>query len=261
MASRLTTFIVVLIVTGTLVAGLIVGAQREDVNGPVDLIITNGQVFTGAGGALAQAVAVRGNKILKVGTNRDVKRLRRRQTVSIDAHGATVLAGFNDSHAHLILGGLGLKQLDLLNARTLDAIKDTVREYATANADRPWVLGRGWYYEPFGTSLPTRVLLDSLVPDRPAFLTAYDGHTAMGELTRARGGRHYPTDEGSEARPDRERCPHGRTHWCAGGIGDGADGRRGATTDTRGPAAGAARRGVAGAQPGCDQRSGPRLEP
>ena len=125
MASRLTTFIIVLIVTGTLVAGLIVGAQREDENGPVDLIITNGQVFTGAGGALAQAVAVRGNKILKVGTNRDVKRLRRRQTVSIDAHGATVLAGFNDSHAHLILGGLGLKQLDLLNARTLDAIKDT----------------------------------------------------------------------------------------------------------------------------------------
>jgi predicted amidohydrolase YtcJ len=177
MASRLTTFIVVLIVTGTLVAGLIVGAQREDEDGPVDLIITNGQVFTGAGGALAEAVAVRGNKILKVGSNRDVKRLRRRQTVSIDAHGATVLAGFNDSHAHLILGGLGLKQLDLLNARTLDAIKDTVREYATANADRPWVLGRGWYYEPFGTSLPTRLLLDSLVADRPAFLTAYDGHT------------------------------------------------------------------------------------
>ncbi|HJY33603.1 MAG TPA: amidohydrolase family protein, partial [Vicinamibacterales bacterium] len=167
MASRLTTFIVVLIVTGTLVAGLIVGAQREDEDGPVDLIITNGQVFTGAGGALAEAVAVRGNKILKVGSNRDVKRLRRRQTVSIDAHGATVLAGFNDSHAHLILGGLGLKQLDLLNARTLDAIKDTVREYATANADRPWVLGRGWYYEPFGTSLPTRLLLDSLVADRP----------------------------------------------------------------------------------------------
>ena len=184
MASRLTTFIVVLIVTGTLVAGLIVGAQREDANGPVDLIITNGRVFTGAGGPLAEAIAVRGNKILKVGTNRDVKRLRRRQTVSIDAHGATVLPGFNDSHAHLIVGGLALNRLDLVKARSLDAIKDAVREYAVAYPARAWVLGRGWYYEPFGTSLPTRQLLDALVPDRPAYLTAYDGHTGWAN-TRA----------------------------------------------------------------------------
>jgi predicted amidohydrolase YtcJ len=184
MASRLTTFIVVLIVTATLVAGLMVGAQRADENGPVDLIVTNGRLFTGAGGTLAEALAVRGNKILKVGTNREIKRLRRAHTLSIDAHGATVLAGFNDSHAHLILGGLLLKQLDLTNARTLDAIKDTVRDYAAAHPDRAWVQGRGWYYEPFGTSLPTRQLLDSLVPDRPALLIAFDGHTGWAN-TRA----------------------------------------------------------------------------
>jgi predicted amidohydrolase YtcJ len=184
MASRLTTFIVVLIVTATLVAGLMVGAQREDENGPVDLIITNGRVFTGAGGALAEAVAVRGNKILRVGTNRDIKRLRRRHTVSIDAHGAAVLPGFNDSHAHLISGGLGLHQLDLIEARTLDAIKDGIRGYAATHPDRAWITGHGWYYEPFGTTLPTRQILDSLVPDRPVYLTAYDGHTGWAN-TRA----------------------------------------------------------------------------
>jgi hypothetical protein len=184
MASRITTFIIVLIVTVTLVAGLMVGAQREDANGPVDLIITNGRVFSGAGGALAEAVAVRGNKILKVGTNRDIKRLRRMHTLSIDAHGATVLAGFNDSHAHLISGGLALNRLDLVTARSLDAIKDAVRQYSVAYPDRAWVLGRGWYYEPFGASLPTRQLLDALVPDRPAYLTAYDGHTGWAN-TRA----------------------------------------------------------------------------
>ena len=184
MASRLTTFIVVLIVTGTLVAGLMVGAQREDENGPVDLIITNGRVFTGAGGALAEAVAVRGNKILKVGSNRDIKRLRRPHTVSLDAHGAAVVAGFNDSHAHLISGGLGINRLDLVDARTLDAIKDGIRGYAATHPDRPWVMGHGWYYEPFGTALPTRQLLDSLVPDRPVYLVAYDGHTGWAN-TRA----------------------------------------------------------------------------
>ena len=54
------------------------GAERADEDGPVDLIITNAQVFTGAPGAeLAEAVAIRGDKILRVGSNRDIKRLRR----------------------------------------------------------------------------------------------------------------------------------------------------------------------------------------
>ncbi len=176
MASRLTTLIVVLIVGGTLIAGLIVGAQREDLNGPVDLIITNGRVYTGAGGDLVEAVAIRGNKILRVGSNREVKRLRRAQTVTVDAHGAAVLPGFNDSHTHLLSGGLGFFELDLSGATTLDAVKTAIAAYAEAHSDRQWIMGRGWYYEPFG-GLPTRQQLDVLVPDRPAYLTAYDGHT------------------------------------------------------------------------------------
>lgn len=178
MASRITTFLIVLIVTGTLVAGLIVGAQRDEADGPVDLIITNGKVYTARGGAFAEAVAVRGNKILRVGNNREIKRLRRPQTVTVDAHGATVLPGFNDSHSHLLSGGLSLAHLDLLGATTLDQIQTSIREYATAHPDRPWIRGRGWYYEPFAGGLPTRQQLDQLVPDRPAYFTAYDGHTA-----------------------------------------------------------------------------------
>lgn len=177
MASRLTTFIIVLIVTGTLVAGLIVGAQRDEENGPVDLIITNGRVYTAQDGAFAEAVAVRGNKILRVGTNRAIKRMRRPQTVTVDAHGATVLPGFNDSHSHLLSGGLSLAHLDLLGATTFEQMQTAIRDYAAAHPDRPWIRGRGWYYEPFPGGLPTRQQLDALVPDRPAYFTAYDGHT------------------------------------------------------------------------------------
>lgn len=178
MASRITTFIVVLIVTGTLVAGLIVGAQRDAADGPVDLIITNGRVFQPADGTFAEAVAVRGNKILRVGSNRQIKRLRRPQTVTIDAHGASVLPGFNDSHTHLLSGGLSLEHLDLLGATTLERIEDSISAYAEAHPHHAWVRGRGWSYEPFPAGLPTREMLDALVPDRPAYLTAYDGHTA-----------------------------------------------------------------------------------
>ena len=57
MASRLTTLIVVLIVGGTLIAGFIVGAQREDLNGPIDLIVTNGRIYSGTDGKLVEALA------------------------------------------------------------------------------------------------------------------------------------------------------------------------------------------------------------
>jgi predicted amidohydrolase YtcJ len=184
MASRITTYLIVLIVAGTLVAGLIVGAQRDAADGPVDLIITNGKVYTGGNGNFAEAVAVRGNKILRVGSNREIKRLRRPQTLTLDAHGATVLPGFNDSHIHLLSGGLSLAHLDLLEATTLDQIQTAIRDYAAADPERPWVRGRGWYYEPFAGGLPTRQQLDLLVPDRPAYFTSYDGHTGWAN-TRA----------------------------------------------------------------------------
>src|SRR3954470_17801679 len=98
MAARLTTYVVVGIVAATLIAGLIVGAQRDDSDGPVDLIVFNAAVYTAdASGSMAEAVAIRGNQILRVGTNREINRLRRPQTTLIDAHGAAVLPGFNDA--------------------------------------------------------------------------------------------------------------------------------------------------------------------
>src|SRR5205085_11924738 len=116
MASRLATLLVIVIVGATLIAGLIVGAQRDDANGPVDLIIVNGKVYPGGGANAQEAVAVRGNQILRVGSNREVKRLRRAQTVVVDAHGAAVLPGLNDAHVQFIAGALALQQLDLSSA-------------------------------------------------------------------------------------------------------------------------------------------------
>lgn len=184
MAARLVAYLVACIVGVTLIAGLIVGAQRED-DGAVDLIVVNARVYAGDGASeLAEAVAVRGNKVIRVGTNGEIRRLRRAQTTVIDAKGGAVLPGFNDAHAHFISGGLSLDQVSLLEAKTLDEIKDTVRVWAEAHPEREWITGRGWYYQPFTGGLPTRQMLDALVPDRPAYLTAYDGHTGWAN-TRA----------------------------------------------------------------------------
>ena len=176
MAARFTAYAVAFIVGVTVIAGLIVGAQRED-DGPVDLIVINGQVYGADRDELSEAVAVRGNKVVRVGTNREIQRLRRAQTTVIDAKGGAVVPGFNDAHAHLVSGGLSLDQVNLSNATTVDEIKDTIRVWAEAHPERQWITGRGWYYQPFNGAMPTRQLLDSLVPDRPAYLVAYDGHT------------------------------------------------------------------------------------
>jgi predicted amidohydrolase YtcJ len=177
MAARLTAYAVAFIVGVTFIAGLIVRAQRED-DGPIDLIVINGKVYPGDGsGELAEAVAVSGNKVVRVGTNREIQRLRRAQTEVIDARGGAVVPGFNDAHAHLVSGGLSLDQVSLDEARTIDEIKDTIRVWSESHPEREWITGRGWYYQPFNGAMPTRQMLDALVPDRPAYLIAYDGHT------------------------------------------------------------------------------------
>jgi hypothetical protein len=179
MAARLTTYVVVGIVAATLIAGLIVGAQRDDSDGPVDLIVYNAKVYTADGsGTMAEAVAVRGNQILRVGSTREITRLRRPQTVAIDARGGAVLPGFNDSNVRFIDGGLSLGEVDLAGAGTLDEISMRIAGWAASNPGRPWIVGRGWTAAAFPTSGPTRQALDTAVADRPAYLVSADGRAA-----------------------------------------------------------------------------------
>ncbi len=179
MAARLTTYVVVGIVAATLIAGLIVGAQRDDSDGPVDLIVYNAKVYMADGsGAMAEAVAVRGNQILRVGSTREITRLRRPQTVAIDARGGAVLPGFNDSSVRFIDGGLALDEVDLAGADTLEEIAARIAAWAESNPERPWIVGRGWTPEVFPATGPALHALDAAVADRPAYLVSADGRAA-----------------------------------------------------------------------------------
>ena len=179
MAARLTTYVVVGIVAATLIAGLIVGAQRDDSDGPVDLIVFNAKVYTADGsGSMAEAVAVRGNQILRVGSTRDIMRLRRPQTVAVDARGGAVLPGFNDSNVRFVEGGLSLRDVDLAGAETPEEISARVAAWAASNPERPWVVGTGWTQDAFPSAGPTHQALDATVADRPVYLVSADGHAA-----------------------------------------------------------------------------------
>ena len=178
MAARLTTYVVVGIVAATLIAGLIVGAQRDDNDGPVDLIVFNGKVYTAdASGSMAEAVAVRGNQILRVGSNREINRLRRPQTIVVDAQGAAVLPGFNDPNTRFIDGGLALSGVDLTDATSIEEIQARVRIWAESNPDHEWIVGHGWSPAALATT-PTRQLIDTAAADRPVCLLSSDGRVA-----------------------------------------------------------------------------------
>ena len=105
-------------------------------------------------------------------------RLRRPQTTVIDAHGATVLPGFNDAHVPFVEGGLHLNQVDLTGAESLEEIQAGIKSWADLHADAAWIVGRGWSPQSFPAGLPTRQQLDALIRDRPVHLVSKDGRAA-----------------------------------------------------------------------------------
>jgi predicted amidohydrolase YtcJ len=145
---------------------------------PADLLILNGKVYTADAAAhFQEAVAVRGNRIAAVGTTRELEALRGPATVVLDAGGRAVMPGFNDVHTHLLNGGMEMDNVNLQGANTLEDVQSRIRTFAESNRDRSWVRGRGWGYGAFPNSSPTRQQLDLVVPDRPAVMRCFDGHS------------------------------------------------------------------------------------
>jgi len=144
---------------------------------PADLVILNGHVYVGDGHTFQQAVAVRGDRIAAVGDNRTVEALRGPATQTIDAQGSAVVPGFNDVHTHMLSGGLSMETASLQGAATLADVQSRIRSYAQAHPDLAWIRGRGWGYAPFPGGAPTREQLDAAVPDRPALMRCFDGHS------------------------------------------------------------------------------------
>jgi predicted amidohydrolase YtcJ len=144
-----------------------------------DTVVVHARVYTvNARQPWAEAIAIQGEKILAVGSAKEIDAHRSPATKVIDAGGRLVLPGFTDCHNHFLDGSLSLQRVHLDDAKDVQEIQRRVKAFADAHPDQPWVLGRGWQYTAVGpTNLPDRKSLDEIVPDRPVYLESFDGHT------------------------------------------------------------------------------------
>ena len=144
-----------------------------------DLLLLNGHIYTSnPARPWAKALAIRTGRIAAVGDDAEIVKLRGPGTRVLNLGGRMAMPGIIDSHIHFLDGSLSLDQLNLDDAYTSGEIQQRVREFAAAHPDRAWLLGRGWLYDAFKPSgLPTKQILDEVVPDRPVVLECYDGHS------------------------------------------------------------------------------------
>ncbi|HMA03126.1 MAG TPA: amidohydrolase [Gemmatimonadaceae bacterium] len=151
---------------------------REQRRG-ADIVFRGGPVYTvDSTRPSATAVAVTGTRIVYVGDAAGVDTLVGTGTRVIELRGRMLLPAFRDSHLHPVTAGVRLGECALDALTTPAQVADSIAKCARARPGDAWFLGHGWQLPVFPHANPGRALLDSLVPDRPAYVRAADGHSA-----------------------------------------------------------------------------------
>jgi predicted amidohydrolase YtcJ len=197
------------------------GARRQGARRPVSLVLTRGKVFTAdARGTLAEAVAIDGERIVAVGTSRQIEAAYAGAR-TIDLKGRLVTPGFNDAHLHFLRGGLTFLRVDLVGAQTLAEAKARVAARVRASKPGAWITGRGWDHTLWGGVWPTKRDLDEVAPANPVVLQRVDGHVTWANtlaLQQAKVTRETRDPQGGEILRDAGGQPTGILKETAGAL-------------------------------------------
>jgi predicted amidohydrolase YtcJ len=179
-----------------------------------DLLLKNANIYTvDERNPHGQAVAVKGDKILFIGSDADAEKYTGSNTRVLDLRGATVLPGLTDSHYHFM--GVGARELsfNLEGTASLDDLLAKLKERVAAAKPGEWIVGRGWietFWKP--PIFPTRSDLDKVSPKNPVILGRADGHAAVANsaaLKIAGINRNTPNPFGGEISRDKSGEPNG----------------------------------------------------
>ena len=184
--------------------------------GAADLVLTGGAVYTvDAARSWAQAVAVKDGRIAAVGTDVDMRYHVGPRTEVVNLRGRMLLPGFQDAHVHASSGELERSQCDLTGVHTRDGYLAAIRAYADRDPDVAWIAGGGWGMDVFPGGVPSKEDLDSVVPDRPVFLSNRDHHGAwVNSRALALAGIDAATPDPPDGRIERTAAgePQGTLH-------------------------------------------------
>ena len=199
---------------------------------PADLLLVNGRAYTFAWDdpapdgtptskapfstagwrSDAEAVAIRGERIVFVGKARDAQAYRGEKTRVLDVAGATVLPGLVDSHTHVAGLGESASQVDLTAVKTEEEAVALVAARARSVPKGEWILGRGWDEGAWANRYPGMKLLSEKVPDHPVYLASLHTFAGWGNrlaFERASIDRNTRSPEGGEILKDEDGHPSG----------------------------------------------------
>jgi len=165
----------------SLVEGVAQSAPRPGSGQAADLILHNARIYTAdARNTVAEAVAIRGDRIVRVGLSADVLGLRGPATRVVDAQGAAVVPGLQDAHGHVTGLGATLLTIDLRGTTSYQQIVERVRERVATARPGEWIVGRNWDQNDWvRKDWPSHGPLSAVSPQNPVYLTRVDGHAAL----------------------------------------------------------------------------------
>jgi predicted amidohydrolase YtcJ len=190
-------------------AALGISSVKPEAQSTADVVFKNGNVYTvDSSRPRAEAIAVKADRIMFVGSNFAAQRYVGQSTRVVDLQGKTVVPGMTDSHQHLT--GVGFREMTL-NLEGVTSLEDFLGKVkARVDQARPdaWVTGRGWietFWKP--PVFPTRADLDRVAPDNPVILQRADGHASVvnsAALKIAAVNKYTPSPFGGEVSKDRQ---------------------------------------------------------
>ena len=149
-----------------------------------DLVLRNGRIITMDNRwPQVSALAVKGDRISAVGSDRDMLRYTGMETQVIALKGMLTIPGFIEGHGHFFSLGASLMEVELRNAENWDAIIALVAAEVKNKKTGTWIVGRGWHQDKWTTKpqpnvegLPIHHKLSAVSPQNPVFLSHTSGH-------------------------------------------------------------------------------------
>ncbi len=186
---KLRPFIHVLFALSVCLGAFTVSAQ------PPDLIIVNGVVRTiDEKTPRAEAIAIRGERVVAVGSNASIRRLSGPTTRVYDAGGRLVLPGFNDSHVHFTGVGNWFSHLDLRGVGRAEEVYEKLAHFTRFVPAGRWIIGAGLDPEKLSPAKLDRSQLDRLSANNPILLYLKDPSSAVANSAALKSARIGPSD-------------------------------------------------------------------